>query len=90
MQSIEVGGDEAFWTSTIIPEGIVQRWFTTDGAIAETVTKTAEIRVEGALHEIPSPASGRLKIVAAVNDVGEAGFLLVMLAIASIDTHAGD
>jgi hypothetical protein len=90
MQNFEVRVDEAILASTTSPEGIVQRWFTADGAIAETGTKTTEIRVEGALHEIPSPASGRLTIVAAVNDVGEAGFLLAMLAIASIDTHAGD
>jgi pyruvate/2-oxoglutarate dehydrogenase complex dihydrolipoamide acyltransferase (E2) component len=90
MQNIEVRVDEAIWASTILPEGIVQRWFIADGAIAETGAKIAEIRVEGALHEITSPARGRLTIVAAVNNVVEPGSLLATLAIASIDAHAGD
>jgi pyruvate/2-oxoglutarate dehydrogenase complex dihydrolipoamide acyltransferase (E2) component len=73
-----------------MPEGIVQRWFIADGAIAETGKKIAEIRVEGALHEITSPARGRVTIVAAVNNVVEPGSLLATLAVASINTHAGD
>jgi pyruvate/2-oxoglutarate dehydrogenase complex dihydrolipoamide acyltransferase (E2) component len=90
MQNFEVRVDEAIWASTILPEGIIQRWFIADGAVAETGAKIAEIRVEGALHEITSPARGRLTIVAAVNDVVERGSLLATLAPASIGTHAGD
>ena len=89
MQNIEVRVDEAIWASTIFPEGIVQRWFIADGALAEAGAKIAEIRVEGALHEITSPARGRLTIVAAVDDVVEPGSLLATFAIASIDIHAG-
>ena len=88
MQNIEVRVDEAIWASTIFPEGIVQRWFIVDGAVAETGAKVAGARVEGALHEITSPASGRLTIVAAVDGVVEPGFLLATLAVASIDIHA--
>jgi pyruvate/2-oxoglutarate dehydrogenase complex dihydrolipoamide acyltransferase (E2) component len=87
MQNIEVRVDEAIWASTIL--GIVQRWFIADGALAEAGAKIAEIRVEGALHEITSSASGHLTIVAAVDDVVEPGFLLATLAVASIDIHAG-
>jgi pyruvate/2-oxoglutarate dehydrogenase complex dihydrolipoamide acyltransferase (E2) component len=89
MQNIEVRVDEAIWASSILPEGIVQRWFIADGAIAETGEKIAEIRVEGALHEITSPTRGRLTIVAAVNNVVEPGSLLATLAVAPIDTNAG-
>ena len=88
MQNIEVRVDEVIWASTIFPEGIVQPWFIADGAIAETGAKIAGTRVEGALHEITSPASGRLTIVAAVDGVVEPGFLLATLAVASIDIHA--
>jgi hypothetical protein len=88
MQNIEIRFDGAIWASTIFPEGIVQRSFIADGALAETGAKIAEIRADGALHEIISPASGRLTIVAAVNDVVEPGFLLATLAVASIDIHA--
>jgi pyruvate/2-oxoglutarate dehydrogenase complex dihydrolipoamide acyltransferase (E2) component len=72
MQNIEIRVDEAISASTILPEGVVQRWFIADGALAETSAKIAEIRIEGALHEITSPASGRLTIIAAVNEVVEA------------------
>ena len=90
MQNIEVRVDEAISASTILSEGVVQRWFIADGALAETGAKIAEVRVEDALHEITSPASGRLTIIAAVNDVVEPGFLLATLAVASIDAHAGN
>jgi pyruvate/2-oxoglutarate dehydrogenase complex dihydrolipoamide acyltransferase (E2) component len=90
MQNLEVKVDEAIWASSILPEGIVQRWFIADGAITETGDKIAEIRVEGALHEITSPARGRLTIVAAVNNVVEPGSLLATLAVAPIDTNAGE
>jgi pyruvate/2-oxoglutarate dehydrogenase complex dihydrolipoamide acyltransferase (E2) component len=90
MQDVDVRVDEAIWASTILPEGIVQRRFIADGALAETGVKIAEIRVEGALHEITSPARGRVTIVAAVNDVVEPGSLLATLAVISIDADAGD
>jgi pyruvate/2-oxoglutarate dehydrogenase complex dihydrolipoamide acyltransferase (E2) component len=90
MQNIQVRVDEAIWASSILPEGIVQRWFIADGAIAETGKKIAEIRVEGALHEITSPARGRVTIVAAVNNVVEPGSLLATLAVAPIDTNSGE
>ena len=90
MQGVNVRVDEAIWASSILPEGIVERWFIADGAIAEAGEKIAEIRVEGAVHEITSPARGRVTIVAAVNNVVEPGSLLATLAIAPIDTNAGD
>ena len=90
MQNIEVRVDEAISASTVLPEGVVQRSFIADGALAETSAKIAEIRIKGALHAITSPASDRLTIIAAVNDVVEPGFLLATLAVASIDAHAGN
>jgi pyruvate/2-oxoglutarate dehydrogenase complex dihydrolipoamide acyltransferase (E2) component len=90
MQNVDVRVDAAIWASSILPEGIVQRWFIADGTIAETGKKIAEILVEGALHEITSPVRGRLTIVAAVNNVVEPRSLLATLVVDAIDTHAGD
>jgi len=44
----------------MLPEGIVERWFIADGAIAAAGDPMAEIRIEDALHEIMAPVSGRL------------------------------
>jgi len=48
-----------------LPEGIVERWFIADGAVVAAGDLMAEVRIEDALHEITSPASGRLTIIAA-------------------------
>jgi pyruvate/2-oxoglutarate dehydrogenase complex dihydrolipoamide acyltransferase (E2) component len=79
MQDITV--DEALWASSMLPEGIVERWFIADGAIVAAGDLMAEIRIEDALHEITASASGRLMIVAAANTVVEPGFLLAKLAV---------
>jgi pyruvate/2-oxoglutarate dehydrogenase complex dihydrolipoamide acyltransferase (E2) component len=81
MQDVDVRVDQAFWASSILPEGVVQQWFIADGSIAETGDKMAEIRIEDSLHEITAPVRGRLKIVAAVNNIVEPGSLLGTLAV---------
>jgi hypothetical protein len=53
MQDIKV--DEALWASSMLPEGIVERWFVADGATVAAGDRIAEIRIEGALHEITAP-----------------------------------
>ena len=50
MQDIKV--DEALWASSMLPEGIVERWFIADGAIVAAGDPMAEIRIEDALHEM--------------------------------------
>jgi pyruvate/2-oxoglutarate dehydrogenase complex dihydrolipoamide acyltransferase (E2) component len=77
MQDIQI--DEALWASSMLPEGIVERWFIADGATVAKGDLMAEIRIEDALHEIMAPASGRLTIVAVVNTVVEPGSLLARL-----------
>ena len=79
MQDINI--DEALWASSMLPEGIVERWFVADGAIVAVGDPMAEIRIEDALHEITAPATGRLTIVAAANTVVEPGSLLARLAV---------
>jgi pyruvate/2-oxoglutarate dehydrogenase complex dihydrolipoamide acyltransferase (E2) component len=71
--------DEALWASSILPEGIMERWFFADGAIVTVGDRIAEVRIEDARHEITALASGRLMIVAAANAVVEPGSLLARL-----------
>jgi pyruvate/2-oxoglutarate dehydrogenase complex dihydrolipoamide acyltransferase (E2) component len=79
MQDIKV--EEALWASSMLPEGIVERWLIADGAIVAAGDPMAEIRIEDALHEITAPASGLLTIIAAANTVVEPGSLLARLAV---------
>jgi pyruvate/2-oxoglutarate dehydrogenase complex dihydrolipoamide acyltransferase (E2) component len=75
----DVRVDEALWASSILPEGIVERWFFADGAIVTVGDRIAEVRIEDARHEITALAGGRLTIVAAANAVVEPGTLLARL-----------
>ena len=53
---------ENLWTSSMLPEGIVERWLVSDGAMVNSGEPLVEIRIEDALHEIVAPISGRLTI----------------------------
>lgn len=68
--------DEKLWASSILPEGIVERWFVVDGVVVAIGERIAEVRIEDALHEIVAPAGGRLSIIAAAHAVVEPGSLL--------------
>jgi pyruvate/2-oxoglutarate dehydrogenase complex dihydrolipoamide acyltransferase (E2) component len=77
MRDIKI--DEALWASSMLPEGIVERWFITSGATIREGERIAEVRIEDALHEIVAPATGRATIVAAANAVIEPGSVLATL-----------
>ncbi|WP_245478243.1 MULTISPECIES: lipoyl domain-containing protein [unclassified Mesorhizobium] len=74
-----IKADEALWASSMLPEGILERWFIASGDAVRAGDRIAEIRVEDALHEIVSPAAGRATIVAAANAVIEPGSILATL-----------
>lgn len=77
MRDIRVDG--ALWASTMLPEGIVEQWFVADQAIVAKGQRIAEVRIEDSLHDIVSPASGRVTIVAATSSLVEPGALLATL-----------
>lgn len=77
MQNIKV--DEALWASSMLPEGIVERWFIASGATIKVGERIAEVRIEDALHEIVAPANGCATIVAVANAVIEPGSVLATL-----------
>lgn len=77
MQDIRIDG--ALWASSMLPEGIVERWFITSGATIRAGEPIAEVRIEDALHEIVAPADGRATIVAAANAIVEPGSVLATL-----------
>ncbi len=67
---------EALWASSVLPEGIVELWLVSDGAIVRSGDPLVKVRIEDALHEITAPIHGRLTIRAIINDVIEPGSVL--------------
>jgi hypothetical protein len=64
MKTIRINADEALWRNNMLPEGILQRWLVADGETAREGHAVAQVRIEGALHDIVAPATGRLAILA--------------------------
>ena len=84
MKTIAIKADESLWQNNMAPEGIIVRWFVADGDMADAGHRMAEVRIEGALHDIIAPANGRVKIEMGVSSVIEPGSLLATLAPAAI------
>jgi pyruvate/2-oxoglutarate dehydrogenase complex dihydrolipoamide acyltransferase (E2) component len=81
MNTIDIRIDEALWSTSMLPEGTIERWFVADGNPIVKGHKIAEVRIEGALHEVAAPASGRIFGMAAPNSVIEPGSLLAKLTV---------
>ena len=64
------------WVSSMLPEGIVERWLVADGANVAQGEAIVELRIEDALHDVQAPIAGRLMIATAVNCVIEPGTML--------------
>lgn len=81
MKTFRINADEALWRDNMPPEGIMERWLVVDGASARQGHAIAEVRIEGALHGIIAPATGRLAISAPLLSVIEPGILLATLTV---------
>ena len=79
MEKLRVNADESLWQNTMLPEGVVERWLIADGDIAFAGHGVAEVRIEGALHEIIAPVTGRLTIESKLRSIIEPGSLLATL-----------
>jgi len=64
------------WASSMLPEGVIEKWIMPDGALVETGEPVAAIRIEDALHEIAAPASGWLTTDLKVNSVIDPGTVI--------------
>jgi pyruvate/2-oxoglutarate dehydrogenase complex dihydrolipoamide acyltransferase (E2) component len=64
------------WATSILPEGILEKWLTADGAYVEKGQPLAAVRIESALHELLSPGDGWLTIDRRVNSVIEPGAII--------------
>lgn len=72
----EIHVPSELWATSLMPEGILERWLFADGSLVEAGDAVAAVRIEAALHELAAPCSGRLHIVRARNCVIEPGTVI--------------
>ena len=70
---MEIQINPALWATSMLPEGVLERWLVVDGAVVQLGQAIAELRIEDALHELLAPGAGRLRQAASPNDLVEPG-----------------
>ncbi|HWC64078.1 MAG TPA: hypothetical protein VG501_10685 [Rhizomicrobium sp.] len=68
--------DPELWATSILPEGILEKWLISDGAFVERGEPLAAVRIESALHELCSPGEGWITIDRKANSVVEPGAVI--------------
>lgn len=68
--------DASLWGTSILPQGYIERWIAPDGRLIEAGDPIVCIRIESALHELMSPATGTLHIDRATDSVVEPGTVI--------------
>jgi len=46
------------WTTSLMPEGLIERWLCQEGSMVKAGTAVALVRIEDSLHELTSPCDG--------------------------------
>lgn len=64
------------WATSILPEGILERWIYANGRPVEAGDPVAVVRIESALHDIMAPTKGQLHINCQANAVIEPGSII--------------
>jgi hypothetical protein len=66
----------ALWSTSIMPQGLLQEWRCPEGALVRAGDPVACVQIEDSRHELTAPASGRLKIELPPNSVIEPGMVI--------------
>ncbi len=74
MATIHVAED--LWTTGMLPEGVLERWLVPDGATVRSGEAVAAVRIGEALHDVVSPAGGRLEVLAPASEVVDPGCII--------------
>lgn len=69
MTNIIVPAD--LWSTRMLPEGIVEKWFVTNGDIVKAGDRIAQVKIEDARHELVTPVAGRLMILSGADSIVE-------------------
>lgn len=64
---------EELWSAGMLPAGVLERWLVSSGARVRAGEAVAAVRIGEALHDILSPASGRLEVLAPAHEVIDPG-----------------
>ena len=75
----DVHVSEGLWSTGMLPEGILERWLVEDGANVQVGEAVAAARIGEALHDIVSPAGGRLSIMAPAGDLIDPGCIIAQV-----------
>lgn len=67
---------QELWSTGMLPEGILERWLVADGARVRAGEAVAAVRIGEALHDIVSPTSGRLAVLAPANEMVDPGCII--------------
>lgn len=80
-KTVDIKVPPELWASSIMPEGVVEKWLEPDGSIVKAGTPIAVIRIEGMLHELMAPSTGTLKCAYKVNSVIDPGCVMGQIAL---------
>ncbi len=72
----EIKVSAGLWSTSLFPEGLIERWLRPDGSLVEAGTPIATIRIEDALHELMAPAGGRLIRGAKTGSIVDPGMVI--------------
>jgi hypothetical protein len=64
------------WTTSLMPEGLIERWLCHEGSIVKAGTAVALVRIEDSLHELTSPCDGLLHVDCHTDAVVEPGMVI--------------
>lgn len=70
---------ENLWRSTMLPEGILERWHVLDGAEVRSGAPVCDLLIENTRQVLMAPAGGRVTQFVADGEVIEPGRLIGMI-----------
>lgn len=75
-RNIDIKVPPELWASSIMPEGVIEKWLQPDGSRVSVGDPIAAIRVEGMLHKLLAPCTGTLRANCKANSVIDPGFVI--------------
>jgi hypothetical protein len=76
IKTVDIKIPPEFWASSIMPEGVIEKWLQPNGSPVEAGAPIAAIRVEGMLHRLLAPCTGTLQAGCKANSVVDPGFVI--------------
>jgi hypothetical protein len=81
VSTVQIRVAPELWATSIMPQGVLQKWLRPDGTLVEAGEPVASVRIEDSLHELMAPVSGWLRTGCAPNSVVEPGMVIGHLGV---------